>query len=457
MSRIKVKELKKWFDTHAKQIKEDYFSFLRFPSISADPAYASELKACALWVKEYLAKHCGMKAELIETASYPLVYAEDKRAGIDAPILLAYGHYDVQPVDPIELWKSDPFTPTMRDGKIYARGAVDDKGQIFYAMVAVRAWYEMGKELPINLKFCIEGEEESASVGLAQTLPQLKEKLKADYLVVVDCGQFDEKTPALTLSGRGLATFEVILRGSTSDLHSGLHGGLAYNPNRALVELLAKVWDQEGRIQVPGFYDDVLELSEKEKQQYAFRFEEESYRKEFGVGAIGGEKGRTLAEKNGLRPTFEINGMTGGYTGKGFKTVIPSEARAKISCRLVPKQNPKKITAAVTAFLKKHVQPGMQIEVQDLGAEEAFWGSPDSPAAKALCLAASEVMGQECKKTLGGGSIPIIASMAKLLKAEVVGMGQGLPTDAIHAPNEHFDFQRFEWGFLSFARMLELL
>lgn len=450
-------QLKQWFNAHAKQIKEDYFTFLRFPSISADPSYALELKACAAWVKDYLTKYCAMKAELVETAGYPLVFAEDLRAGKGAPTLLAYGHYDVQPVDPLELWKSDPFQPTERDGKIYARGAVDDKGQIFYAMVAARAWHELGKELPINLKFCIEGEEESASVGLSTTLPKLKDKLQADYLVVVDSNQFDETTPALTLSGRGLATFEVILRGSSTDLHSGLHGGLAYNPNRALVELLSKVWDQNGRVQIEGFYDDVLELSEEEKSQYAFRFDEKNYRKEFGIDAIGGEKGRTLAEKNGLRPTFEINGMTGGYTGKGFKTVIPQEARAKISCRLVPHQNPKKITAIVTAFLKKHVQPGIQIEVKDLGAEEAFWGSPDSLAAKALALASSEVMEHECKKTLGGGSIPIIASMTKLLKAEVVGMGQGLPTDSIHAPNEHFDFKRFEHGFLSFARMLELI
>lgn len=450
-------ELKKWFASHADEIKNDYFSFLRFQSISADPAFQNEMQSCAEWVKNYLKKHCGMASELIETPTYPIVYAEDLRAGKEAPTLLAYGHYDVQPVDPIQLWKSDPFEPVERDGKIYARGAVDDKGQIFYAMVAARAWHEMGKELPINLKFCIEGEEESASVGLSKTLPSLKEKFKTDFLLAIDCGQFDETTPALTVSGRGIAAFELVLKGSNSDLHSGIHGGLAYNPNRALVELLAKIWDADGRIQIPGFYDDVLVLDEKAKGQFSCRFDEASYQKEFGVGAIGGEKGFSFAEKNGLRPTVEINGMSGGYTGKGFKTVISREASAKLSCRLVPNQDPKKISNAVIHFLKTNVEKGMHIEVKELDAYEPFWGNADSLLGKALKVAATEVMKKECKKVLGGGSIPVISLMAKSLECEVLGMGQYLPSDDIHAPNEHFDFKRFEYGFLTFARTLELL
>lgn len=447
--------LKKWFSAHAQEIKKDYFDFLRFKSISTDPDYAKESLGCAEWLKNYIAKHCGMKAELIQTPGYPLVYAE--KIGQDAQTILIYGHYDVQPVDPVELWHSDPFVPTERNGKIYCRGAVDDKGQIFFAVTAVRAWHEMKKELPVNLKFCIEGEEESASVGLSKALPTLKDKLKADAMAIVDFGQFDETTPAITLGGRGLATLEVILTGSNGDLHSGSHGGLAYNPNRALAEVLAKVWDEEGRVQIKGFYDDVLEMTEKEKSLFTSCLDENSYRKEFGIDAIGGEKGYPLFVKKGFRPTFEINGMSGGYTGKGFKTVIPAQAAAKISCRLVPNQDPHKILSSVIDFFKKNVQKGIRIEIKNTAGEEAFRGKPDSHLAKAAQLAASEVMGKECKRVVSGGSIPIIASMCKILQAEVVGMGQGLATDDIHAPNEHFDFKRFEHGFLTFARTLELL
>ncbi len=444
---------KKWMESHRTEVRDDYYHFLRFKSISTDPAYAQDVRACAEWLKNYIGKHTGMSAEVIETEGYPLVYAEEMSQGPDAPTVLAYGHYDVQPVDPLELWNNDPFEPTERNGKIYARGAVDDKGQIFYAIAALRAWKELGRKLPINFKFCIEGEEESASVGLSKSLPKLKNRLKADALLVVDFDQFDPETPALSLGARGLATFEVTLTGSKSDLHSGIHGGMAYNPNRAMVELLGKVFDEKGRIQIEGFYDDVLEAS----GSFDFRYDKENYSKEFAIGAIGGERGRTLADNNGFRPTFEINGMTGGYTGPGFKTVIPAKAVAKISCRLVPNQKPRKIAEAVAHFLKSHVTPGMKIEVKDLGGEEGFRGNADSKLAKAISQAASEVTGKRCKNIVSGGSIPIVASMVKLLGVEVVGMGYGLPTDDIHAPNEHFDWGRFEKGFLTVARALELV
>ncbi len=449
--------LKKWMQKHRSEVREDYFQFLRFKSVSADPGYAAEMRRCAGWLQSYIEKHTSLKAEVIETEGYPLLYAEDLSAGAGADTILAYGHYDVQPVDPIDLWDSHPFEPIERNGKIYARGAVDDKGQIFYAITAARACKELGLKWSANVKFCIEGEEESSSIGLSKSLPKLKEKLKADSLLVIDFDQFDETTPALGLGARGLVAFELTLTGSKSDLHSGLHGGMAYNPNRAMVELLSKVWDQDGRIQIPGFYNDVLEMSEQEKSLFSFLYDKESYSKEFGVGAIGGERGLSLFDKNELRPTFEINGITGGYTGTGFKTVIPAHAIAKISCRLVPNQNPHKIAAGVTDFLKKHVAAGMQIKVDYLGGEEAFRGNPESRLAKAVSQASSEVTGKECKRTLSGGSIPIVASMVKQLGVEVVGMGYGLPTDQIHAPNEHFDFARFEKGFLTVARAFELL
>jgi len=449
--------LKKWMETYRATVREDYFHFLRFKSISTDPSYANDLRACAEWLKSYIAKNTNMHAEVIETEGYPLVYAEDMRAGPDAPTILVYGHYDVQPVDPLGLWQSDPFEPTERNGKIYARGAVDDKGQVFFAVTALKAWKELGKELRVNLKFCIEGEEESASHGLSKSLPKLKSKLKADTILVIDFDQFDEKVPALTFGARGLMAFEVTLTGSKGDLHSGAHGGMAFNPNRALVELLSKVWDDQGRIQIEGFYDDVVELSEEEKRLYSFHYEKESYSKEFGIDAIGGERGRTLADNNGFRPTFEINGMSGGYTGIGFKTVIPANASAKISCRLVPNQAPKRIFELVSSFLKKQVEPGIKIQITNLGGEAAFRGNPNCALAKAVALAATEVTGKPCKNLMCGGSIPIIASMVKNLGVEVVGMGYGLATDDIHAPNEHFDMGRFEKGFLTLGRALELL
>lgn len=447
---------KHWLQQHQKQIKDDYFHFLRFKSISADSAFAPEMKKCAEWLTQYIAKHTTLHSELIPTQTYPIVYAEDLTAG-DKPTLLIYGHYDVQPVDPIELWKSDPFEPTERDGKIFARGAVDDKGQIFFALTAARAFKELNIDLPVNLKFCIEGEEESSSVGLSSSLNKLAKKFRTDSLLVADFSQFDETTPALSLGARGILAMEVILTGSKTDLHSGEHGGLAYNPNKALAQLLAKLWDDNGRVQVDGFYDQVLPTTAEERSHFAFRYDKKSYTKEFGIEAFGGEKNLTLAENNIFMPTLEINGMSGGYAGKGFKTVIPAEAIAKLSVRLVPDQDPEKVARQIEHFLKKHLTSGMKIKVNHMGGEPAFRGDPRSKLARAVQRASEEACGTSCKNVLSGASIPVIAKMMRELKCDIVGMGYCLPTDNIHAPNEHFDWSRFEKGFLTIARTLELL
>jgi acetylornithine deacetylase/succinyl-diaminopimelate desuccinylase-like protein len=452
---MSLAQLKKWIEAHRAEVEKDYFEFLRFASISADPEFAQEMQKCSHWLQNYIEKHTDLKAAIIDTKGYPLVYAESRKNDSSIPTVLIYGHYDVQPVDPLELWKSKPFEPTHRDGKIYARGAVDDKGQIFYAVVALRAMKELGIAPAANVKLCIEGEEESSSKGLSESLRFLKDKLKTDFLLVVDFDQFDPQTPALSLGARGILSLEVKLIGSNSDLHSGIHGGMAYNPNKALVQLLSQLWDESGRIVVPGFYDDVLEPEEKERTHFAFRYTKESYAKEFGITAIGGEKGKSLVENNTLRPTLEINGIGGGYTGAGFKTVIPKEAIAKISCRLVPNQDPEKLICQLTQFLQKHVPGGMKMEITSFGGEAAFRGSASSPLAKAVSNAATEVTGKECKNMLSGASIPIIAKMQGVLGCEVVGMGYGLPTDDIHAPNEHFEWSRFEKGFLTVARALE--
>jgi acetylornithine deacetylase/succinyl-diaminopimelate desuccinylase-like protein len=445
-----------WYRQHRSAIREDYFTFLRFPSISADPEYRKEVLACARWLTEYFVKG-GIRAEEILTPGYPIVYAEDLSAGPGKPTVLIYGHYDVQPVDPLELWKSPPFEPTEREGKIFARGAVDDKGQIFYACLAAICWKKLGLPLPVNLKFCIEGEEESSSMGLAKALPHLKEKLKADSLLIVDFDSAEDGTPSLTLGARGCVSLEVTLTGSKSDLHSGLHGGLAYNPNRALAELLSKLWDENGRVAVPGFYDDVEVPKEEDLSRYPFRFTKEHLATEFGIEALGCEKGKTLREANWFRPTLEINGMVGGYTGAGMKTVIPAHASAKISCRLVLHQDPMKICRAVGDFLQKEAVKGMKVKVDLHGGIGAFQGNPNSSLAKAVTAASTQAVGKKCVNALSGASIPIAADLVRILKTEVVGMGYGLATDDIHAPNEHFDMERFEKGFLTVARAIELL
>lgn len=444
-----LRSFKHWFDVHREKIQRDYFEFLRFRSISTDPAYREEVHACAEWLKKYL-KEGGIAAETIPTPGYPLVYGEDLQAS-GKKTLLIYGHYDVQPVDPLELWKSDPFEPTEREGQIYARGAVDDKGQIFYAVLAAISIKQIRGSLPINLKFCIEGEEESSSVGLSKALPHLKNKLQADYLLVPDFDQFDRQTPALSLGCRGLVGLEVTLKGSSRDLHSGMYGGIAYNPNRALVELLGKLWDEEGHVQIPGFYDAVIETDPGQ-------FDALSFGEEVGISAFGKEKERSLHEAASLRPTLELNGLSGGYAGAGIKTVIPALASAKITCRLVPDQDPEKIGHAIAAFLKQQAEPGIEVTVHiHPGGARAFRSDPTSKLASAIAAAAEEVCGRACKRLLCGGSIPIVPELIRASGAEMVGMGYGLSDDQIHAPNEHFDMKRLEKGFLTVARGMELL
>lgn len=446
-----VSFLEEWFSQRQEEIRADFFRFLQFPSISADPSYANEVRACAGWLSEFLKKK-GLSGRLLETSTYPLVFGECRSRKADAQTVLFYGHYDVQPVDPLALWKSDPFQPVEVDGRIYARGACDDKGQIFYAILAIAACKELGIELPVHIKFCIEGEEESQSRGLKESLPRLQKELSADALLVID---FDspEKEAAISLGARGMAGVEVALTGSNTDLHSGILGGIAYNPNRALVEMLASLWDAEGRVQIPGFYDDVVE---ERGDSYHFSSTEEEFAKAFGIRAFGREKGRSLKEAVWLRPTLEINGIGGGYAGAGVKTVIPAKAFAKLTMRLVPAQDPEKIVQALSRFLEEKAPAGMGISIESFGGEKAWRGRPDSPLAKAVAQAASEVCKAPCRSVLCGASIPIVADLLEALKADVVGMGYALDTDQIHAPNEHFAMHRLKKGFLTVARAMML-
>ncbi len=445
----------KWIDRGFSGISEELFTFLRFKTISADPAYQPEHLRCCKWLAGVF-QNMQFQTEIIETSGLPLFYAENLHAGSEAPTVLIYGHYDVQPIDPIELWKSDPFEPVVRNGSVFARGALDDKGQIFFSAMAARALFALDGTLPVNLKFCIEGEEEFGSKGLSEGLETLKEKLQADYLLVVDCGLPDAETPAIDLGGRGIITMDLSLRGSNEDLHSGLFGGIAYNPNRALAELIAGCWDEDGRVAIPHFYDEVIEASEEEKKAFAAAYGH-GHAKEAGIKVFSAERGRSLSEANWVRPTLEINGMAGGYAGPGFKTVIPAEARAKVSCRLVPNQDPKKIGRLVADFLRSKVKKGIEVKVDLQHGGRSYRGKADSLLAGAVGKAYEEIFKKPCLKTLSGGSIPIVADLADAIGAQVVGMGYGLASDNMHAPNEHFGLDRFKKGILTVARALQLM
>lgn len=453
----KLNTLKEFYKKHEKEAIEDYFTFLRFQSVSSEPQYKSHLEACAQWVVEYL-KKMGFKTEVWQTSRHPVIFASNMEAGPSKPTLLIYNHYDVQPVDPLEEWESPPFEPTVRQGEVYARGAQDNKGQCFYTLFAMKALMDIDGKLPVNIKFCIEGEEECGSLGLSEILPKKKKELKADYLAIVDMGIRNLTSPAVTLGVRGIVTMDVEVKGTHTDLHSGSHGGVAYNPLHALIEILSKLRDKTGRVKVPGFYDAVVELAPDEKARIAFDFDEQNYISTFGTKATGGEKGYPPMERAWTRPTIEINGISGGYGGEGFKTVIPAKAIAKVSCRLVPNQTPEKIAKRVTRFIERKAPEGITVKVHlHEGGGKAVRANPNSKVVEAFANAYQEVFNRPCAFTYSGGSIPIIQQLSDASQSEVVLMGLGLPDDQIHAPNEHFGLDRIEKGFLIISRTLELL
>ncbi|MBN2479792.1 MAG: dipeptidase [Parachlamydiales bacterium] len=449
-------KLEKWYSTNKTKILKDFFDLLRFKTISADENNLDEMLLCAKWLDERF-KKIGFQSEIIKTSHYPLVFAE-KIFNKDYETILIYAHYDVQPIEPLEEWNTDPFEPTIKEGKVYARGASDDKGQLFYILLAIEALLELKVDLKVNIKIILDGEEESSSQGLIDSLDSLKEKLKADHLLVVDMFIPEENTPAITLGARGLSAMSVDLKGSSSDLHSGDHGGLAYNPLRACVELLSKLYDENGKVAVKGFYDDVIELDEKEKSNFDLDFFDlQNYKKTFGIKDIGGEKKFRGIEANWLRPTVEINGIGGGYFEKGFKTVIPARVVIKISSRLVPNQDPEKIFHLVKDFLEKNIAKAIDMKIEYKGGGKAIRSNPSSSLAKTAEKGFAEVFKKPCKKILSGGSIPVIGKIVEKLNCPVVLIGVALSTDNIHAPNEHFGLDRFEKGFLTCSNILTIL
>ncbi|MDR3624861.1 MAG: dipeptidase [Chlamydiales bacterium] len=448
--------LRNYFKKNQESILSDFFSFLRFQSISQDASHLPEMGKCLNFLKDYLEK-IGFETEKWETHTHPVLFAKWMKAGPEKPTILIYNHYDVQPVDPIEKWETPPFEPSIRNNEVFARGAQDNKGQCFYVLLALKAILENEGSLPVNVKLCIEGDEEIGSEGLKKLAPFKEKELKADHLLIVDVGIKSKESPAITLGTRGILGMLLDLKGSSSDLHSGEHGGIVVNPIHALVDLLAKLHSPSGRVMVPGFYDDVLEPTKEEKSLIDFSFDAAEYEHNFHAKALGGEDNYTPLERAWIRPTLEINGICGGYTGIGLKTIIPAMAHAKITCRLVANQNPDKIGVLVTEFLNEHKPKEMHLHIDTCHGSPAIKTSPHSTIAKAATTAYSEVFETPCKMIMAGGSIGVSETLVKASHAEPIFLGLGLADDQIHAPNEHFGIDRLEKGMLIIARILQTI
>ncbi len=430
---------------------EQLKALLRIPTVSADSRFKDDVRRGAEFVRDALAR-AGLKTELCPTPGNPIVYAEWLNAGPTAPTVLIYGHYDVQPPDPLEKWTTPAFEPTVRNGAIYARGATDDKGQVWTHVLSVSAWLKTEGKLPVNVKFVIEGEEEVGSRNLDDFLETNRERLKCDVVVVSDTSQYGPGMPAITYGLRGILACEVTLTGPNRDLHSGVFGGSVWNPINALCKLIGKLHDDEGRITLPGFYDDVAALTAVEREQFKLLpFDEQKYCEKLGVAAVHGEAGFTTLERRWARPTCDVNGMYGGYTGEGPKTIVPSSATAKITCRLVPNQDPDKLTAALEAFLKANTPAGTTLK---FSAHHGGWPTVadfNSSFMAAARRAIQTAFGKAPVMIREGGSIPVVATFKRILGVDTLLLGWGQDTDNLHSPDEHFSLEDFHKGALASA------
>jgi acetylornithine deacetylase/succinyl-diaminopimelate desuccinylase-like protein len=425
--------------------QDDLMQWLRIPSISADPAYQPDIARAAAWVREKLAS-LGLQTELIPTRGNPLVYAQTPKVA-GATTVLVYGHYDVQPADPLDLWHSPPFEPTVRDGNIVARGATDDKGQLLTHVQSLAAWLATGQPLPIQIKYLIEGEEEVGSGGLEHWLPNQAEKLSCDVVVISDNSQFSDGQPAITYGLRGIVAFELHIEGPNTDLHSGTFGGAVCNPAIALSKIMASMHDHEGRVTVAGFYDAVRPLSEQEREQLAeLAMDESQLCKQLGVDRLVGESGYSVLERRWTRPTLDINGLTSGYQGVGGKTIIPSKASAKFTMRLVPDQDPTAIIAAVEKHVAAVCPAGVRWRLERGHGAPGMLARLDSPYITAAARAIERSFGKQPVLIREGGSIPIVAKFQELLHADCLLLGWGLDDDRAHAPNEKFRLADYHRG-----------
>ena len=440
-----MNEINEYVKKHEKRFLDELFELIRIPSISSLPKHKPDMYRAAEKWKEFLLAAGADKAVILETDGNPVTYGE-KIIDENAPTVLVYGHMDVMPVDPLELWRTDPFEPVVKDGKIWARGADDDKGQSFMHAKAFEYLVQSGK-LACNVKFLIEGEEEVGSPNLPKFCEENKEMLKADVILVSDTSMIAPDVPSITTGLRGLAYWQVEVTGPEADLHSGLFGGAVANPINVLSKMIAQTLDDEGRVQIPGFYDDVVEVSPEEREMMAKApFSLQEYKDSIGVEELFGEKGYTPNEQTGIRPTFDVCGIWGGYTGEGAKTVLPSKAYAKISTRLVPNQDHNKIAQLFIEYFESIAPKSVKVKVDYLHGGPSYVCPIDLPAYRAAEKAFKDVYGKDTVPVRSGGSIPIIATFEEILGIKSVLLGFGLGSDAIHSPNENFPLEQFYNG-----------
>ncbi|TFG69360.1 MAG: dipeptidase [Thermomicrobiales bacterium] len=448
-------------DAHLEATREarldSYKAFLRIPSISAIPAHAGDCRAAAAWLAGALSEAGLEHAEVLETGGHPVVYADWLHAP-DAPTVLIYGHYDVQPVDPLDLWTSPPFEPVVVGDRMLARGAADDKGQIHAHVMAAAAMLATRGRFPINVKYIFEGEEESSSVHLDAWLTAERDRLRADVAIISDSGFFEGNLPAITLSLRGIMYAQIDVIGTAVDLHSGVYGGAVQNPANALAQIIAALKGPDGRVRIPGFYDDVVPLTEADRFALAnLPFDDATYQENLGVPALVGEVGYTTLERRGTRPTLDVNGMWAGFQGEGAKTIIPAHAHAKVSCRLVAGQEPDRIFEAFRDYVDAIAPPGVTTRVELIGGGFPSLTPMDHPATQAAARALEATFGRAPVYIREGGSIPVCASFSTILGLPVILLGITPPDENAHAPNEWMDLGNYETGIRTFARMLDEL
>lgn len=444
------KVIKYLHDNHDRLLQK-LNDFLKIPSISTDSAYTNDVRKAGDFVATYLEEIGFSKVEVMETKGHPLVYAEYTGAGDTAPTALFYGHYDVQPVDPLSEWESDPFQPEIRNGRLYARGASDDKGQVFMHLAVFEAYMKTHGELPINVKVCIEGEEEIGSENLYEILKEHREKFSADFVVISDSGMVAQNQPTILYGLKGFTGLEITVKGPDQDLHSGLYGGAVRNPVMALTQILASMKNMDEVITVDGFYDQVIPLSDEERELIS-QVEGENYAKTTGVKETVSEKGYDAKEHTMARPTFEINGIYGGYQGEGTKTIIPSSATAKITCRLVPDQNPE----TIQQLLKKHIESvapsGIEVSVKlERLSAKAYMVEPDHPLIQKAAACYERAFNKETVFVRMGGSIPVVEWLDNLYQVPIILLGFGTPEDRLHSPNESFPLDSYEKGMQTLA------
>ncbi len=441
-----MSEILRYIDQNSSRFRAEMYDFLRIPSVSAKSEHDSDTRGAAEWLAQRL-RDAGLEAELRETPGHPVVLGHWRGAGPDSPTVLIYGHYDVQPPEPLEEWTSPPFEPTERDGRVYARGSADDKGQLYMHVKALEAHLATQGSLPVNVIVLAEGEEEVGSANLVPFVEQNAAELACDAVVISDSNMYAPGMPSVLFSLRGLAYFEIHVRGPRSDLHSGQFGGPVVNPGNALAKIVASLHDADGRVAIEGFYDDVLEWDEETRDQIrSLPFDDTAYKADLKVAALGGEKGWSTLEKLWIRPTCDVNGMLCGYTGEGAKTVLPGKAMAKVSFRLVPSQTPERVKKLLEAHLARVSPPGVTVELVELHGGRPWKAKVEGKLVEAASEALEQAFGTRAVLQGEGGSIPIVVDFEEKLKASALLVGFALPGCNLHAPNEWFPLDAFHKG-----------